>query len=543
MKLCAVIVIVVLGARVFAGDVAVTVVSADGIILRSDTHEPIPGAKVRLTPRSPVDGEETLGWETTTDGSGRFVLPAVPARRIFAVTVRGSALALHRPIDLFATGHSVRHFPPIEVPPSVPHAGIVRDHEGEPLAGAAIELLVRRNLGPPNALSGFSGGGSFELVHETASDSEGRFTVWRSVTEPEGILRAELPKYAPALELLRASRKERIEIRLERAVSLSGRVIDTWGAPVAGARASARPRLVACRQWIDLLERRAISGPDGGFVISALLPGESYNVLGDKTEKGFVWEAGRDDARKPLVLAFSDAAPERSEAHADTTARFTGKVLDAKADAPIDGAQVELWPAGHGKHSEIGTATDTQGLFELFQLPPGHEFLLTVRAPGYRPAFDDIRIPDAGLTKDYKLEPAPAPRIHCRDLAGKALANVPVALFIGGSDLSHLYARAITDLTGECALHGTMEKQITRGVDFFDRNAGCCVTAVPRAQEGSRFSFEVAPARIRGTVTDARGNRIEGASVRIWQDIAFTDRDGAFEVPVAPTGRCGRPRR
>ncbi len=506
-----------------------------GLRFFSDTGLPAADLTVTLVLKGHWEGEEHLSWSTTTDSKGRFEIPDLLPRRTYALTVRGAAYPVFNPIDLVAVGSVRRRIVPIPIPPARCHTGKVSDEDGKPIGGASVCLLFRRFLHPPVAFPHFFEG-EFVRTYETASDPEGRFSFWTLVTDSEGVAKATHQGRAPALVVVRPSTIGSIQLSLHRATEISGRVIDTWGKPVSGQTVVAAPRIPCGTDWVALLTSFALSRADGSFTLSGIRPDQGWNVFPANALRGIVWKGG--DAQEGLELITESGNPEeedRDEA-SGKTARFLGKVLDAASGKPIEGAEIQLWPPGHTKHTERGTATSPDGSFEVRDLHPDSEWLLWVRALGHAPAFYDVILPGGDLEKSFRLEPVTPVRVICRDASGAPLANVRIAMPSHTSDLAHLYARGTTDTRGECILDERLPGRLEMvSIIPFDDGRDAFGLEVP-LEEGVA-NVPLAARTIRGTVKSTSGQPLPGAEVSFGRENkVFTDEDGTYVLPRAGLG-------
>ncbi len=177
-----------------------------------------------------------------------------------------------------------------------------------------------------------------------------------------------------------------VEIRLEPALSISGRVVDEEGKPVEGAALTARAtagRSFPHPFWgsSDRPQAAATSGADGAFRIEGLGRGkQTVEVL--RVADPFVppppseIEAGSTDARIVVHKGVALDVP----------------VVDWNG-APLVGARVHVvWnrPEGQGSWQEVpivDSRTDAKGAFRLPPRDPGQPLKLSVEAPDDR---DDV---------------------------------------------------------------------------------------------------------------------------------------------------------
>ena len=254
-----------------------------GAVLDSNGH-PVEGARIELVrssagctePGAPLP-EESL-HHATTGHDGRFGLPSLPPGR-FDLRIEGDGFAPleHTGVEIPA-GAGLRDLGRFVVERGAVLAGRVVDPYGQPLAGAEIRIGSRPG-DRPAAVSG--PGGFFTLVNLPRKGGISLDICCQGfLTESQTI--GELTP-------------EPLDIVLEPAVRIAGRVFDPTGAPVAGAQVRAwlfgeRPdepvRLRACRN----LDTTATTDDEGRFVLEALPAGwwavraEATGWLGAETD-------------------------------------------------------------------------------------------------------------------------------------------------------------------------------------------------------------------------------------------------------------------
>jgi protocatechuate 3,4-dioxygenase beta subunit len=239
---------------------------------------PVEGARIELVPRTGTPCADEGLYRSTTGQDGRFGLPALPAGR-FDLRIEGDGFApLERTGVEIPAGAGLRDLGRFVVDRGAVLVGRVVDPYGQPLAGAEIRAGSRPGDGPA-AVSG--PGGHFTLVRVPR---EGRISLDVCC---QGFLTESttIPELTP----------EPLDIVLEPAVRIAGRVFDPMGAPVAGAHVRAwlsgeRPeepvRLRPCRD----LDTTATTDDEGRFVLEALPAGwwavraEAAGWLGAETD-------------------------------------------------------------------------------------------------------------------------------------------------------------------------------------------------------------------------------------------------------------------
>jgi len=290
---------------------------------------------------------------------------------------------------------------------------VVADSTGEPIANARVTLTTTAavaTLGAPVGLT----------------DADGRFAIpgaadaQRVVASKSGYARSE-----PA-----AATGQPIEIRLRRGATISGRVVDQFGDPVAGARVAAQapsraqdnPASVAVAESDDRGEYRLAGLPAGHFVVVAMTmsmtttpeivgnrqvfisrpevqrtyypgattPAEAQTFdlqFGDeRPDIDFVVPTGHAIGNPFSVMRLTPSPlPQPANAAVRTTGIIRGRIVSADGRG-LSHAQVRLMQTGFGVRST--TTADEDGSFEFTDLPPG-KFGVIASKMGYSPIGSD----------------------------------------------------------------------------------------------------------------------------------------------------------
>jgi RNA polymerase sigma factor (sigma-70 family) len=240
--------------------------------------------------------------------------------------------------------------------------GRVVDAEGHAVAGAVIRAAANGVLADPGygrTLSGDDGQLAIEGL------SRGIYTI--SVTHPD---------FAEQRRDGLAAGASGLEVRLERAGALGGRVIGLEGEPVPEFAMTARPIVGAApsewelwRHWAGGEGRQLVYRPDGEFLFPRLAPG-TYDL-----------QAQIPGGLVATLARVSVGAGERRDglrvlAHRAVALR--GRVIDQLTGQPIARARVE----GRGMAAgQLAVTADAGGAFVLGGLPGGEEVEFAVMGP------------------------------------------------------------------------------------------------------------------------------------------------------------------
>lgn len=304
--------------------------------------------------------------------------------------------------------------------------GTVRDEQGQALAGARVEAvqqaLTSGIKGVPGAVVGSAG-------PSARSDDQGRYELQVEIEQdaaPRALrlvsLRAAANGHVRSSQTLACAldaAASRADFRLRKSLQIRGRVLDTQGAPVAGARV-----------WTwDVQESPVRSDVMGRFVLHDLDPRQDRHLV-HATAPGFIGQGRyvtRVKAGAGLELRLSRGA------------RVTGRVRDASGQ-PAVGARILL---GWGK-DELVTRADAAGWFAFDGARPGKTWL-RAEHPGSRPLTQALQVPEPGQTVDLdlQLEAGRVLRGRVVDGGGRGIRDALVqALGIKGSTPS---ARSAAD--------------------------------------------------------------------------------------------------
>ena len=249
--------------------------------------------------------------------------------------------------------------------PSLGIAGRVIDDQGEPIA----DFEVRVHRGDPD-----SGGMGTPSTREF-TDAAGAFFVdgfgegsWRVSARAEGHHAQEEP--LDAVTVVLPGELEPIELVLSRSASLSGQVVDPFGAPVAGAELEA----AGARSGMGLMaaqafeegrdELSAMTDSEGNFSIEGLAPG--VLALQARSDDWAVSESTPVDLApgahvEGLVIGLREGG------------RIVGEAFDESGD-PLPGQQITLgenaFMMGFGSDGASET-TNAAGGFVFEHVDPG----------------------------------------------------------------------------------------------------------------------------------------------------------------------------
>ncbi|MDX1502481.1 MAG: carboxypeptidase regulatory-like domain-containing protein, partial [Thermoanaerobaculia bacterium] len=500
------------------------------------TGEPLAGAELRAEAEEGFGRSAYLpdGATAASDAEGRFLLAPVHPRagHRIAVSLAGYATLRQRLPSPEQRGDEELL---LVLTRGARAVGRILGPGGEPIAEAEIELHEARasDSGPwfvrgadpsrkPVAAALSGGDGGFEL----ADLPPGRFD-----------LEVRSPGYAEARQPGIEVPDEPAEVdlgvlELIPGADIEGLVVDADGRPVPEAEIRLLPSESASRAIFRRLRRgrvrdevAAVSGPDGGFRVEDLHPGEIGDLL--------VSAAGHATARLFGIEA-PTAQPLRVELAA--AARLAGRVLDP-GGGPIEDARVHAQPLSETgarivfRRADSGWArTDADGRFEL-EVDPGR-LAVTVNANGWQGAqLSEIDAPPGGSVTGLEIVLRRGASIVGRIVGGdgRPVSGAQVMTGSGGG----MSSSGTTDGDGRYRLEGVETgwqtlrvwhdrlPRITRQVEV---EAGENVVDIS-LEEG----FEIS-----GRVVDETGAAVDEATVLLSEESGFDHRhmvtgpDGSF---------------
>ncbi|HEY2090970.1 MAG TPA: carboxypeptidase regulatory-like domain-containing protein [Thermoanaerobaculia bacterium] len=357
-----------------------------------------------------------------TDDSGAFIFHGAPKGK---VSLRAHVALATRfggpPKEITA--------PATNVVLTIPRGGHISGHVVDASSGAPItdfDVAAQRAMIAPFAGS--------NAVHA----DDGAFTIndvmpgrVEVVASADGYERGS----ASGIDVAEGQSIDNVELRLDRAARVKGRVTSTDGGPLAGAVVALADRGLQ-RGGMSRADRATTDG-DGLYELSSVPPGDRNFSF---SKDGFV------SVTKSVATA---AGKESSlDATLDTGREVTGRVID-ESGQPVAGADVRA----EGE-SVRAVETDTDGSFKMAGLRDG-KFRLVAHKSGYVEGRQDI---DTVAQSIVTLTLGRGATVNGRitGLSAEELGNAFVSFFGGGA-----YGNTRPDSAGNFTLNGVRDGSVS----------------------------------------------------------------------------------
>jgi len=342
-----------------------------------------------------------------------------------------------------------------------------------------------------------------------------------------------------------AGAEQRVQVQLKQGLTLSGRVIDGQGQPIAGATVTG----VAYTADMDTFMPMGVGGQvsatstaDGTFSLVGLEDAQHFlNAMAEgyvETGRGAVVMTGMPKTYRP-------GQDEPVELVLQATVSIAGRVVGG----PGERGGVSVVANRAGSWSPNHSVLDESGGFVIPGLTPGRYSLTAVGGEWITLEPVEVRVGPDGLSGvELQLERGPVVEVRVR-LAGRPLEGAQLQLT--GGDAARVFSpggagtAGVTDASGQGTLSGITPGEYTLQVS----HDACASAKVPVAVSTGTQAVEVeleAGAVLRGKLLEADGTPAmaqlflvrEGESLAGGTSLdGSTDADGAFEITGLTAGR------
>lgn len=382
------------GAKAGASTAAVAEVARATITVTSEKG-PVADAAVRLAP----DDGEVIVLRTGADGSVRADQLAPGTWSVSASASGFDPVAA--PAQELAAGKAAT-FVLTLIAGGRPLTGQVTDATGGPIAGARVDAAKVGGMAKPG-----------DAVATTVTGADGMYAV--TASEGQNVVAVSSVDYAAQSRLVEVGPTGAVaNFSLVPGGAIEGIVRDeTTKQPVAGAQVIAERDRGGMILLAESSRRRAVSGADGRFRVTALRPG-AYELAAS---------AGMRTSKSPTVVGLGVAEQvSEIEILVSDGPVISGTVVDETGATVPD---IEVTAHGRGRGGDA--KTDAQGAFTITGMAPGTYFLM---------ARNDTFVPRGGAQAE---------------LADKDVMGVKVTVQRGANIVGHVEPRQICEIQHDIA--------------------------------------------------------------------------------------------
>jgi protocatechuate 3,4-dioxygenase beta subunit len=497
--------------------------SVAGKVVERGTGQPLANAVIGLQPLASgtIYYASNMGTNVSA-ADGTFQIPEVPA---------GSYQVMAN-----FTNEPVADWVADSVPVAVATGQTVSGVQLQAYKGGVLEVTVRgKDNHEPLADAGVSiYNGDYNRGRSTGSNGvtyfrlpPGQFSVYANKSDWS---------QAQMQTTVTEGQTAHVTIELAAPFIVTGTVRDASGAPVAGASVGVYPDYGG-------FDTGAKTGADGHYELKWQKP----SWVGMQNQNFNFYLLARDPERKLAAMQEMEETTTNLDVTLKPAMSLSGRVQDTKGRAVTNAmAYVLLQMENIGfSINRQRIFSDEQGRIHAEGLPMGERYQLSVSAPGYGSAHQEMDAADPKA--DHYDFPPLVLKIADRKLAGRVLGTngAPVAgaqIFMQGD--GQPTGNATTDADGRFAFDAVCEGPVTVSANMKGLNGsadamGGDTNVVIRFNAQNRVYMSAAPQTLTGTVYDPSGNPAVGTSVIVTpsfgaQDIAKTDTNGAYSVNWQP---------
>ena len=452
-----------------------------------DESRAVAGASVWLQAFGPdatgITSGRFAGRSTAkTDAEGRFRMTRLTAGSYTVMVEHAGHAPAAVPGVEVGPGTGEAELGTISLQPGLVVEGRTLTPDGTPLHG--VEVIAWRS-------------GSLPVFREAITDSDGRFSLvdlpragdMQLGLQKDGWLTPQLPKLS--LPLARRS----LELVLQPALSLAGRVEDRDGRPIASARVSAR-------KVQGLSGGRTLSGPvgvDGAFSFDQLEAGV-YDLTAEA--------AGHQPAKHRGITVAAATELEPIVLTLDRGATLSGRITDTHGE-PLDKVYVKVHT---GSAEQLGSAgTDQAGRYRVDGLPVGRASVTPLVGNRHGDVRDVVLEPGDNELDIVVERSDLLVRGHVLDAGGAPAFGASVAATIGGRSVGTfpVDADAAFEIPAEQGSALTLRATLRRG----DASRQVLVEVRDTSVEGILLQMEPG-ATVRGRVLGLDLDRLTQARIQ-----------------------------
>lgn len=476
----------------------------EGEVLDAVTGKPIAGAQVHVSewdvsPYAEVDPDFAV-VRAKTDVKGRFTLSGV----------QGDGRPLVRAM---ATGFGSEAAPVVagapmkfRLSPGRDLRGVIVDGADRPVAKARVTLR-----GSASTLSG-------------ASNASGRFEIGglKPIPYDVTIMAAGL---APFVKSAIDPETTSLRVVLEKASSVSGRLVDEEGKPLKGVvRLRSHDGVSAASLGQAAM---ASVGEDGKFSIGVLRPGSNVIQLAG---------VGYTTIERTIEIAQAGEAPSLGDVVFEAGLTIRGRVVEP-GDVGVPGARISaVIPTGTENRETLFAEADAEGRFVLRGLKDV-AYMVGAAANGFAPLQKSLAPSADEQVLTLKRSITLSGRIVDQD--GAPVGRAQVSAQRGDDRRTFRFGRSEADGRFTFDLPELGDFTLSTAVEGFESS----VRTVPVTGPSEIGDWTLSRGlRVRGVVVDGKGTPVSGARVENQSTRQFpitfgeTDEKGAFEMVGASPG-------
>jgi carboxypeptidase family protein len=369
---------------------------------------------------------------------------------------------------------------------------------GQPLPGILVDIVIK-NWEPNRVLPD---------IRLPVTDSDGRFRI-QGLTEDVWTVRIQGSGYLPVIKDLKPHAGEnRLDLRLERGLEVTGRIVDLAGRPVPDASPGLEPKDLL-QNYSDHVFMGDASDGDGYFLISGVSAGR-YRLQIRK--QGYL-----DGVSIPVVL--TDRSVRGIEVRLDPGGILHGRIHGLSAK---DLAEVKIYPEPH-------VPVDSHGEFQIRGLKPGD--WAVIAQSGARRVEVKGTLTESSGEANFDLEFPPGVPLSGQVLrAGKPVRN-GMAEILSGPPGASAWSRAELDDRGEFHF-GDLPPGIYRIAIFGSATHTLLHEGEIELRDASRLQIELRTGNVSGRVVlaDTGSQPVAWAYVDLWRPRVL---EGSYPIGAA----------
>jgi protocatechuate 3,4-dioxygenase beta subunit len=420
--------------------------------------------------------------------------------------------------------------------------GVVLDPTGTRVAGASVGLSPRLMAWDPAATRV-----DFPTLAVTTSDAAGIYRFDRLPPGKYGVsatAKGFAAAYRAPLEVDGHERVTGFDLHLAPdGLALSGKVTDSGGGPIAGARV------------VAIGSRFGERSPDAsGIRLFGSRADEAGHYLMTLAAGLYDLQVEADGYAPTTTLQLPVSADLVHDVRLHPAARLAGRVVERSTRAPVAAASVTLLgsrmaAAVRPQRKIAATRTDDAGTFAFTGLAPGSYDVVAERSPLAGRTGAPVAVVVAGAADDVVVEVVNRPSLsgHVRTPGGKAIAGAKLAL---GRVPNPQYAahEAATNDEGAFRFEGMLPGDYWIWAKA-EHSGGERKLVAISDRDTTDVDFVLADgAVLEGRVVDATGNPMAGVAVKASTRVpgdqrgfistaeALSDPHGAFRFTDVPSG-------